>query len=173
MFINTLPIIFGHSQLFGPVDLLVAMSILFALLYFTAPVPGENPLAAASDSGSGLYQYLYQAWWGELPLGIVLWPFFMILNGSLYAADTMVKDAVISVSSWENIHLILATPVLWWTIAVWRATEHSFYRLWSAGARWLVLSVYFEFALRVLIFQQYPRIFFNCEGAVMNYFSCF
>ena len=172
MFINTLPFIFGYSQFTGPLELLIVFGCLLGVLYISSPFP-ENSRQGWGCLGLGFYQYICRAWYGELLLSFIFWPFFLILNGAWYGTDTMAKAGMISVSSWDNVQIMLAGPVIWWTVAVWRGSERTGSRWWSACARLAVLSAYFEYGLRLYISQEYPRIFFMCEELLLDYFSCF
>ena len=172
MFIDTLPLIMQYSRLVGPIELLFVLTCAFAVLYISSPFPDEGP-RIENNSGLGSYQYLYRAWQGELVLWFTFWPFFLIMNGALYGADYLAKSGIISVSSWGNIHMMLVVPVVWWSVAVWRSSVRTGSRWCSSWARLAVLSVYVEYGLRLHIRQQYPRIFFNCEELLLDYFSCF
>ncbi|MGR9114469.1 MAG: hypothetical protein ACU85E_01790 [Gammaproteobacteria bacterium] len=172
MFANTLPIIFGYGQLIGPVELLIIFSCLYSALYISSPDPYDSWQRVEYSGGEG-YQYLLRAWFGELTLRLIFWPFFLVLNAALYAADTMVKSGAISVSSWGNIHIMLLGPVIWWTVSVWRGSGRTRSRWWSACARLAVLCAYLEFGMRLFIRMEFPRIFFNCEELLLDYFSCF
>ncbi len=171
MFIDTLPLIFKYSQLIGPVELLIVSGFLLGILYVSAPFPDDS--LKIDGSKLDFYNYLYRIWQGEIALITLFWPFFLLLNGALYAADTLAKSAIISVSSWGNIHMILLGPLIWWTVAVWRGSTRTGLRWWSACARLAVISAYFELGLRLYIRTQHSRLFFNCEELLMDYFSCF
>ena len=171
MFIDTLPIIFQYSHLIGPFEARV-FGGLFGVLFISAPFPVRT-VSTGHCSWSGIYQYAYKSWFGELSMGFLFWPFFLILNGVLYGADSMAQAGTISVSSWGNIHMMLAGPVIWWTVAVWRGSARTGSRWWSACARLGVLCAYIEYALRLYIRNEFPRIFFNCEELLLDYFSCF
>jgi len=87
--------------------------------------------------------------------------------------DTLVKMGMFTVSSWDDVHLMLLLPTVWWTISVWRCSFNTALIVWVACARWLTISVYFEYALKLLIRIDYPRIFFGCDELLLDYGSCF
>jgi len=167
MFIYSLPLFFTHIGLASPLDLLIIFMALFIVLFISSLFGGENPQKQSSDN------YLFAAWNGSAPLRWVFWPFFLILNACLYAADTLVKTGLFTVSGWDDVHLMLLLPTVWWTTAVWRCSPNSNLSVWAACARLLTISVFFEYGLKLLIRIDYPRIFFGCEELLLDYGSCF
>lgn len=172
MFINTLALIIAQDGLFGFVDMFVVAVCLYAVLYISAPFP-EQESSVSSLPAEGAYQYLLAGWLGEFRLWHIFWPFFVLLNGALYGADYWVWSGGISVSSWWNIHFILAAPVLWWAVGIWRSSAKTDSRIWSALSRLLVFGAAAEFGMRLYIYVKLPRQFFNCEELMLDYFSCF
>ena len=140
---------------------------LFALLYISTPSPELGGVSQPSDS------YLLSSWLGGIPLQWVFWPYFLFLNASLLLADMLAKTGKITVSSWDEIHFALLLTAIWWTTSVWRCSINTDFRLWAALARLLCISVFVEYALKMLIRVDYPRIFFNCEDILLDYGSCF
>lgn len=167
MFINSLPLFFTHIGLASPLDLLIIFMGLFIVLLVSSPLSRKNLQKQFSNN------YLFASWNGGEPLKWVFWPFFLILNACLYTADTLAKSGIFSVSSWDDVHLMLLLPIVWWTTAVWRCSPNTHSRIWPACARLLTLSVFFEYSLRLLIRIDYPRIFFECDELLLNYSSCF
>jgi hypothetical protein len=167
MFIYSLPLFFTHTGLASPLELLIIFLILFIILFICSPLDGVNIQEQSFDN------YLFAAWSGRLALKWVFWPFFLILNVSLYAADTLTKAGMLTVSSWDDVHLMLLLPIVWWTTAVWRCSGNVLLRVWAASARLLTLAVFFEYSLKLLIRIDYPRIFFGCEELLLDYGSCF
>jgi len=167
MFIYSLPLFFTHIGLASPLDLLIIFTALFAVLFISSLFGGENPQKQSSDN------YLFAAWNGSAPLKWAFWPFFLILNACLYTADTLVKAGLFTVSGWDDIHLMLLLPIVWWTTAVWRCSPNSTLSVWAACARLLTLGVFFEYALKLLIRIDYPRLFFGCDELLLDYGSCF
>lgn len=172
MFINTLALIIAQGNLIGLVELCIVAVCLYAVLYISAPFP-EQEATETALSTDGAYQYLLSGWLGEFQLWRIFWPFFVVLNGALYGADYWVWNGGISVSSWWNIHFILAAPVLWWAVGIWRSSPKSSSRLWIAMSRLAVFGALAEFGMRLYIYFKLPRQFFNCEELMLDYFSCF
>lgn len=167
MFIYSLPLFFTEIGYASPLELLIIFLGIFVMLFIAAPVCEGTALIQPNTN------YLFAAWSGNAPLKWVFWPFFLLLNGCLYAADNLAKTGLFTVSSWDDIHFILLLPIVWWTTSVWRCSAHTNARLWSACARLMTVSVFFEYALKLLIRIDYPRLFFNCEELLLDYGSCF
>lgn len=167
MFYFSLPILFKEIRLISPGECFLILFIVGLLLYFTAP-PLE-PIAKTQSKE----KYLLNAWLGNLPLANVFWPFFVFLNLGFAGIDLMVRAGRLTVSSWDSIHLVLLTPILWWMVSVWRCSKYTHYRLWASLARLLTLTVPAEYALKLLIRVDYPKLFFNCEELFSNYLNCF
>jgi hypothetical protein len=167
MFIYSLPLFFTHIGLASPLDLLIIFMALFIVLFVSSPLCGENSQKQSSDN------YLFVAWNGRVPLKWVFWPFFLILNACLYIADTLTKAGIFTVSSWDDVHLMLLLPIVWWTTAIWRCSANTQLSVWSACARLLTFGVFFEYGLKLLIRIDYPRIFFECDELLLDYGSCF
>ena len=175
MFFFTLPLIFSHTDLVQPLELVLMVSAIFAVLYISTPVAVKNCSGMKSIGQHSLYQYLYQGWQGNISMWQVFWPFFVILNCSLLTADILAKTASFTVSSWDDVHLMLLIPMLWWSVAIWRSSAKVGRRVWSASARLLTLALIFELSLRLYIRMEYPRVFFNCQELLLDldYVSCF
>lgn len=171
MFYFTLPIIFTHSSLLTLGELLSASLALFVILYISSPAP--ELITHHHKWSSNFRQYLLSAWSGELSLWRVFWPFFILLNSSLLLVDHQAISAAFTVSSWDTIHLILVTPIIWWCIAIWRSSGNTRSRFWSALARLMIFSVVLEYLLKIIIRIHYPRIFFNCQELFLDYGGCF
>jgi len=135
---------FNPIGLASPIDLLIIAVALFVLLFVSSLFFNEKP----QQSSAG---YLLAGWTGCEALGWVFWPFFLILNACLFTVDTLVKMGMFTVSSWDDVHLMLLLPTIWWTISVWRCSFNTTLIVWVACARWLTISVYFEYALKLLI----------------------
>lgn len=169
MFINTLPLMFAEGGLFGAVEFLIVAACLYAVFYISAPFQ-DREISVSMPPEQGFFHYLYSGWFGESALPRVFWPFFAVLNAGLYAGDYWVWIGAISVSSWLNIHVMLLTPMLWWAVSIWRNAGS---RTWLALSRLAVAGAFFEFAMRFYIYLKLPRLFFNCEELMLDYFSCF
>lgn len=174
MFIYSVPILFAHMQLGTPLELIFIILLLFAVLYISTPFmhsSDEKHWVVLSDLT--LYKYLQHAWYGDLRLWIAFAPFFIILNFILFGTDTLAQRGYLTVSSWDEIHFILATPIIFWTITVWRNSYNTYSRIWAAATRFMTLTVFFEYGLKLLIRKDYPRIFFQCQEITLDYASCF
>jgi hypothetical protein len=167
MFIYTLPLFFSEIAWANPVELLMIVVALLLVLFLSVPVLIEKGLQLS------LNNYLFSAWVGGVWLRWVFWPFFIVLNISLYVADTLAKMGLLTVSSWDDVHLMLLLPIIWWTTAVWRCSENTTQSIFAAGCRLLTLAVFFEYGLKLLIRIDYPRLFFGCEELLLDYGSCF
>lgn len=167
MFINSLPLFFSEIGYANPLELLIIFLGIFVMLFITSPVRESNAQIQPNNN------YLFAAWSGNAPLKSVFWPFFLLLNGCLYAVDNLAKAGLFTVSSWDDAHFILLLPIVWWATSVWRCSAYSHARLGSACARLMTVSVFFEYALKLLIRIDYPRLFFNCEELFLDYGNCF
>ncbi|MEI6146796.1 MAG: hypothetical protein D0531_04825 [Methylococcales bacterium] len=167
MFIYTLPIFFSDIVWASPVELLMITLVLLVVLFLTAPACAENL------NQLSLKQYLFSAWIGFVRLHWVFWPFFIIFNISLYVADTLAKTGLLTVSSWDDVHLMLLLPAIWWTTAIWRCSANTTQSIYAAGARLITLAVFFEYGLKFLVRFNYARLFFGCEELLLDYGSCF
>ena len=167
MFIYSLPLFFSSIGLASPLELLIIFMALFAVLFISSPMCADNFQMLTLDN------YLFSAWSGSVVLKWVFWPFFLLLNACLYTADTLAKAGMLTVSSWDDVHLMVLLPVVWWTTAIWRCSANTDLRVWAASARLLTLAVFFEYGLKLLIRIDYPRLFFGCEELLLDYGSCF
>ncbi len=174
MFFYSLPIFFTHMQWGTPFELILITLFLYSILFISTPTASPKYNSANENQAKlTFYKYLLYAWNGELKLWRVFWPFFIILNLTLFVVDSLTKQGSFTVSSWDEIHFILATPVIFWTIAVWRNSTHLASRYWAAAARLITLSVFFEYGLKLIIRSDYPRIFFSCKELMLDYAGCF
>ncbi len=171
MFYFTLPIIFNHSKLLKPGELLSIGLALLLILYISSPDP--DPIEQNHSVNTTFYQYLFSAWSGNLSLWLVFWPFFILLNCCLSLVDYLAISGAFTVSSWDTWHLMLFTPILGWCIAIWRSSGNTRLRFWSASARLMTFAILLEYFLKTIIRIQYPRIFFNCQELFLDYGGCF
>ncbi len=155
-----------------PVELLIITLVLLAVLFIAAPHLLMEEELQKPDKAS-FYNYLLYAWAGHSKLWAIFWPFFILLNLSLYGVDNLAKSGEFTVSSWDEVHFMLVVPVIFWTISVWRNSPNTRFRLLAALARLMTLAVFFEYALKLFIRIDYPRIFFSCQEAILDYGSCF
>lgn len=174
MFIHSLPIFFAYIQLGTPLDLLLIALLVYIVVYLTMPIiePVKEQECIALK-GLSFYRYLLYSWLGSLKLWVVFWPFFILLNVSLYFTDRLAMQGNFTVSSWDEVHFILLTPATFWTLCVWRNSFNTKSRFSAAGARFMTFAVFFEYALKLVIRDDYPRIFFACQDIMLDYASCF
>ncbi|MCF6252694.1 MAG: hypothetical protein L3J75_15720 [Methylococcaceae bacterium] len=174
MFIYSFPILFTYIQFGEPREYLIAVLFLLIVLYIATPSNSYfNEIEWSKVSELTFYRYLFDSWNGHIKLWLVFWPFFIILNVSLFVTDTLAKTGHFTVSSWDEIHLIFFTPVVFWTICIWRNSINTSSRYWAVVARFMTLSVFFEYALKLVIRIDYPRIFFECQDLALDYSACF
>ena len=167
MFFYSLPIFFNDIKLVSPIECLLITAALLVMLYISAPIPEKNWQPQSYGS------FFLMAWLGGESLFWVFWPYFLFLNASLLAADLLAKAGKITVSSWDEIYFILLLTFVWWAISTWRCSNNTPARLWAALARLSIIAVLVEYAIKLLIRIDYPRIFFNCEEILLDYGSCF
>jgi len=174
MFFNSLPLFFNQIKLGSPMELLLIILLVYLLLYLITPF--DNQLEETTYSPvtkMSLHTYLLYGWAGQLKLLIVFWPFFILLNISLYITDYLAITGNFTVSSWDEIHFILVMPILLWTVCVWRTSINTKIAGLGAAARLMTLTVYFEYALKLIIRDDYPRLFFTCQDILLDYGVCF
>ena len=174
MFIYSLPILYAYIQLGSPQEYLFTLLFFLTLLTIATPSnPYFKDIKWGALSDLAFYRYLLDSWNGYVKLWLVFWPFFIILNLSLFIADSLARTGNITVSSWDEIHLMLVVPAFSWTIAVWKNALNTRSRQWAVFARFMTLAVFFEYCLKGVIRLDYPRVFFNCQEAVLDYVTCF
>jgi len=174
MFIYSLPILFTYIQFGTPTEYLITIIFLLILLVIVTPYSSffeEVRWGAVSELT--LYQYLFDSWNGQIKLWLVFWPFFILLNSVLFFVDGLAKAGEFTVSSWDAVHFMMFTPIIFWFVSVWRNSLNTGSRYWAVLARFTTLAVFFEYALKWVIRQDYPRVFFECHEAVLDYASCF
>jgi len=174
MFIYSLPILFAYMQFGTLVEYLITIIFLLLLLYIATPYSlffKEAEWGAVSELS--FYQYLFDSWNGQIKLWLVFWPFFILLNIVLFVVDDLAKAGEFTVSSWDAAHFMLFTPIIFWVISVWRNSLNTCSRYWAVLARFMTLAVFFEYGLKWVIRQDYPRVFFECQEIALDYAACF
>ena len=167
MFIYSLPLFFTDIGFISQFDLLFISIALFVALFIASFFAEKNTQKKSLDN------YLFSAWYGEIELKWVFWPFFLILNVCFYVADTLAKSGTLTVSAWDDVYFILCLPVIWWEVSIWRCSENTSLGIWAACARFLTFGVFAEYGLKLLIRVDYPRLFFECDELLLDYGSCF
>ncbi len=171
MFVNTLPLIFLYTTLASPEELLVIALGMFSVIYVSAPEPDTD--WRQKPHAFSFRVYLLRGWTGNMALWKIFWPYFLLLNGALLLFDNLVKNSLISVSSWDTLHFVMISPTLWWAMAIWRCSDKTQRRLWGAAARLMVAGVFFEYLLKLWIRIKIPQIFFNCQDHLLDFVTCF
>lgn len=167
MFIYSLSILFDQIAVMSPAEAVFMLIGLFSIIWLLAPLPDDRFRRIT------LQPYLFACWLGEQALIAAFWPFFLILNVALFGVDVLVKAGQLTVSSWDDVHFILVLPIVWWTVSVWRCSAHAGSRWFGAGARFATVCVFLEYALKLYIRSEYPRLFFACDELLLDYGSCF
>jgi len=170
MFYYSLPLFFNHIKGFTPYELAGIVLMLLCVLWLTAPPPGQKDGVDRQLFGE---HYVHLCWLGLKPLWAVFWPYFLFFNLAVFAVDTLVVSGQLSASSWDDVYFVLCLPSILWSIAVWRNSSNTQYRIWAALARLMTLAVWFEYGLKWVIRFDYARIFFNCNEVVLDYAACF
>lgn len=143
----------------------------YLLLYISAPQPEHGWKGYVP--GRSVVLIIQDAWFGEMALWRAFWPYFLILNAGLFAADRLAKGAMLSVSSWDSVLVMAVSSSIIWCVAVWRTSANTGSRVWGAFARLATLCVFFDFALRILVRVDYPSEYFNCQEMLLSYTNCF
>ena len=174
MFVYSIPILFTNMQFGTPVEFFGVSCFLLILIYIVTPAGKEfKEINWGKVSELSFYGYLFDSWNGMVKLWLVFWPFFIILNLSLFSIDSFAKSAMLTVSGWDEVHFILVMPTIFWVIIVWRNSQHTCSRYWAVAARFMTVSVFFEYILKLAIRRDYPRIFFECQDIALDYAACF
>lgn len=170
MLINTLTLLFAFTSFISWYEALAVSVVLATLIYLLTPVPS---LEREERTPPSLYLYLQWSWLGYLKLKDAFWPFFILFNAVLLYIDYRIDEGTFTVASWVTMHVIVAMPLIYWTGAVWRCSKNCSSRIWQTAARWTTVAAYADFALRWLIYQDYPNILFNCQEMVIHWGDCF
>ncbi len=177
MLINSLSALFAFTGLINPLEACITLALTFYIVYIFTPKQNSNDNDAynlakiTANDDTSIYMYIQSAWLGRQSLLRTFLPFFVIFNGALFYADYRVDSGTYTIASWLTMIVILALPVLWWTVAVWRCSAHA-NRLWGCIARFLTIAVYYEYLLRMIIAYYYPNIWFNCQQLVIEFGDC-
>ncbi len=168
MFVYSLPVLFSHADFLQPIEFAVLLLSIAIGIWFLTPQP---------EKAEGL-QYIHDdflkaAWCGQKALWQVFWPFFVCLNALLFYLDSLARSGEFTVSSWDMAHFMLFTPIALWAISVWRCSSKCSDKLWAVLARIGVLSVYAEYLIKLLLRIDAPRVFFQCQEAMLDYSACF
>jgi hypothetical protein len=77
-----------------------------------------------------------------------------------------------TIASWKTVHGMLFLPIIWWTVSVWRCSQHTSHKIFSSAARTITVYLFLEYVLRFIISTQYPSTFFDCRLLIMEFGDC-
>ena len=169
MLFDTLPIIFTYTHLFSIIEASIFLVALFFLVYFYTPSVNKN---WSKLPDKNIYEALRSAWLGKVLLWQAFWPFFLLVNIILFYIDYRVLNITYTIASWKTVHGMLLLPIIWWTNSVWRCSQHTHHKTYSATARTLTIYLFLDYILRFIISTQYPNTLFDCRLLVMEYGDC-
>lgn len=170
MYFNSLPVLFNYIDIINYVEFTLLCAGLAYFIYLLTPEPIIGWQMPAIE---GPYLYLHATWLGRAPLWQVFWPFFLLFNATLFYIDYRAANATYTIASWATMHIIFALPVVYWTVAVWRASDKCENKWQAFAARFVTASAYFEYLIRYLIWTEYPFALFNCRQMVIEFGDCF
>lgn len=173
MFIYSVPFVFTYLQAGSKFELLLVLLFLLTVLLIATPSILVSRDNINNNPSMTFHSYLLAAWGGQSKLWIIFWPFFILLNFILFVVDSLARQGNFTVSGWDEVHLILLIPTIFWVLVVWRNSFNTSRRLWAAIARVMTLCVFFEYGLKLIIRIDYPRIFFVCNESILDYAGCF
>ncbi len=174
MLINTLSALFAYTSFISPIETCTLLLITAYIVYILTPLQQTDdavPDSLKTKTNTSIYIYIQSAWLGRRSLISTFLPFFAIFNSVLIYADYRADNGTYTIASWLTILVILALPVLWWTVSVWRCSDHT-HRLWRSAARFFTVAVYYEYILRLVIGYYYPQIWFNCQQLIIEFGDC-
>ncbi|RLA25597.1 MAG: hypothetical protein DRQ62_02065 [Gammaproteobacteria bacterium] len=174
MLINSLSALFAYTNLINYIEASIILLITLSIVYMLTAdklADGEHDRLIIGSDNTNIYMYIQSTWLGRQSLLRAFLPFFIILNCALWYADYRSYNGSYTIASWLTILVILALPVLWWTISVWRCSVHAS-RFWASIARFFTIAVYYEFFLRLIIGYYYPQIWFNCQQLIIEFGDC-
>lgn len=170
MLIDSLLLLLNFTDFLQPIQLIALFSMAIVAVHLVTPPPLDD---WEVEQPKTLYRYLHASWLGHLNLAQAFWPFFILLNATLFYIDYRANNGIYTIASWRTTHVILAMPVIAWTGAVWRSSEKCSARYWAVAARFLTVAAYFDFALRWIISERYPEILFTCDTILIQLHECF
>lgn len=175
MLINSLTALLTYTSLISPLEVSIILLITAYIVYIFTPKQHPDLINSArleATKDAGIYMYLHLSWLGKQPLARAFLPFFILFNAALFYADYRADNGTYTIASWLTILVILALPVLWWTISVWRCSVYA-PTVWAIMARFITITVYYEYLLRIIIGYYYPQIWFNCQQLIIEFGDCF
>lgn len=169
MLINSLSLLLNFTSFIGAYQVLLVAFALAVLIYLLTPAPEPEVEVRLAPS---LYLYLQWSWLGYLRLRDAFWPFFLLYNATLFYIDYRIDDGSFTVASWVTMHIIMAMPLIYWTGAVWRCSKNGCSRWVQTSARWMTVAAYGDLALRWVIYNDFPKILFNCQEMLIQWGDC-
>ncbi len=170
MFLTSLPILFNDMGLVSFADFALLAAVTGYIVYFLTPTPLSEWQEARQ---LGPYLYLHATWFGRVALWKVFWPFLLLFNATLAYIDYRAANGTYTIASWATMHIIFALPLVYWTVAVWRASNKCGAKWRAVGARLMTVWAYVEYAIRYLIWTEYPYTLFDCRQMMIEFGDCF
>ncbi|MBS3962996.1 MAG: hypothetical protein KGZ80_00635 [Methylomonas sp.] len=169
MLIDSLSYLLAYTNVITWYQMLAIALLVVASVYFVTPEP---PDYWGERQPPTLYFYLQWSWLGYLRLKDAFWPFFILFNATLLYIDYRIEDDSFTIASWVTMHIIMAMPLIYWTGAVWRCSRQCASKRWVVAARSLTVAAYIDYALRWVIYHDFPNILFNCQQLINHWGDC-
>jgi len=68
--------------------------------------------------------------------------------------------------------MMLAMPLIYWMVSVWRCSDKCTRKIWAVSARVMTFLAIAEFYLRWVVVENFPRIFFTCREIIIQWGDC-
>lgn len=170
MFVTSLPVLFNEIAIISYWEFaLLAAGAGYFLYYFT---PDPLPIWH-EEKPQDPYLYLHATWFGRVALWKVFWPFLLAFNAMLFYIDYRAASGTYTIASWGTMLIIFALPTVYWTVAVWRASDKCKTRWQAFAARSITMFAFLEYLIRYLIWTEYPYTLFNCRQMMIEFGDCF
>jgi hypothetical protein len=163
-------LMFSYDILFKPLEFILFLIAIFAVIAYETPKPDENWIEPKFDS---FYLMLHGIWLGRASLWRVFWPFFIIANLSFFYIDYRVENITYTIASWRTVHMILFLPLIIWLVGIWRSSSNVNRKIWIVLARTAAIYFTVDFIVRVYISFEFPQILFPCRLLLLEYGDCF
>lgn len=169
MFLTILPLLFTYTDFISQSQAMIVGIMLWLLVDSLTARPPE---VFEFRTPSSLYLFLHATWLGQARLSQAFWPFFVILNASLFYIDYRIEQDTYTVASWQTVHMMLAMPLIYWMVSVWRCSDKCTRKIWAVSARVMTFLAIAEFYLRWVVVENFPRIFFTCREIIIQWGDC-